>query len=58
MLGKHPPQDDEKRNTNLGVPPWSPFLSNNDRDFEASSLGILVFRGTVRPIRPDFDQFF
>ena len=34
----------------LGVPPWSLFLSKNYRDFEASSLGILVFRGTFRPI--------
>ena len=35
----------------LGVPPWSLFfLSKIYRDFEASSLGILVFRGTFRPI--------
>ena len=34
----------------LGVPPWSLFLSKNYRDFEASSLEILVFRGTFRPI--------
>ena len=39
----------------LGVPPWSLFLSKNYRDFEASSLGILVFRGTFRLIWPDFD---
>ena len=36
--------------TTLGVPPWSLFLSKNYCDFEASSLGILVFRGTLRPI--------
>ena len=39
----------------LGVPSWSLFLSKIYRDFEASSLGILVFRGTFHPISPDFD---
>ena len=34
----------------LGVPPWSLFLSKIYRDFEASSLEILVFRGTFCPI--------
>ena len=33
-----------------GIPPWSLYMSKNYRDFEASSLGILVFRGTFRPI--------
>ena len=31
-------------------PTVEPFLSKNYRDFKASSLGILVFRGTFRPI--------
>ena len=31
------------------------FLSKNYRDFKASSLEILVFRGTFRPIWPNFD---
>ena len=29
-----------------------PSFVKNYRDFEASSLGILVFRGTFRPILP------
>ena len=39
----------------LGVPPWSLILSKKYRDFEASSLEILVFRGTFHPIWPNFD---
>ena len=34
----------------LGVPSWSLFFVKNDCDFEASSLGSSVFRGTFRPI--------
>ena len=39
----------------LGVPPWSLFCQKNCRDFEVSSFRILVFRGTFRPIWPNFD---
>ena len=40
------------------VPPWSrSSFSKNYRDFELSSLGILVFRGTFGAIRPNFDPF-
>ena len=37
-----------------GVPPCSLLLSKNYRDFEASSFGILVFRGTWGSIWPNF----
>ena len=33
-----------------------PFFVKNYRDFEASSLGIPVFRGTFRLILPNFDM--
>ena len=39
----------------LGVPPWSLSLSKDYRDFELSFLGILVFRGTFGPTRPNLD---
>ena len=35
-----------------------PFFVKKYRDFEASSLGILVFRETSRLIWPDFDPVF
>ena len=35
----------------VGRPTMEPFfLSKNYRDFEVSSLGVLVFRRTLRPI--------
>ena len=43
------------RSEQLGVPPWSLFFVKTHRDFEASSLGILVFRGTFRPVCPNLD---
>ena len=39
----------------LRCPTMEPVLSKHFRDFEVSSLGILVFRGTFRPIWPNFD---
>ena len=60
VLNLETPDYERTRNpaTKLGVPAWSFFLSKNFRDFEASSLGILVFRGTFRPIWPNFDPVF
>ena len=42
----------------LGVSPWSLLLSKKHRDFEVSSLGMLVLRRTFGSIWPNFDPVF